>query len=111
VSDPGYGPYVDIIFPFNGADGNYGSSTPDGINFVSASYLGTTVDSSVFTFPAAATGTTSCISHPYAITTTSSPAIVCGNIGDKLVVLKLPFGRTSMINPPQVSISLPLSAI
>src|SRR4051812_12280268 len=39
TTDPGYGPYVDLILPAAGADGA-GAATDDGITFNGASYLG-----------------------------------------------------------------------
>ncbi len=41
-SSAGYGPFVDIVLPSNGADGNAGSDVQDGIEFVKASTLGYT---------------------------------------------------------------------
>ena len=40
TTDPGYGPYVDLILPAAGADGA-GAALDDGITFTSANYLGT----------------------------------------------------------------------
>ncbi len=39
TTDPGYGPYVDLILPAAGADGA-GVAVDDGITFNSATYLG-----------------------------------------------------------------------
>src|SRR6476620_2608701 len=41
-SSTGYGPFVDIVLPSNGADGNAGSDVQDGIEFIKASTLGYT---------------------------------------------------------------------
>ena len=87
-TQPGYGPFVDVIMPRNGADGAAGGATPDGLTFQSATYLGTPVTATVFTFPNAGGGT-GCVTHPYAA---PAPVQVCGTAGDQLVVLQLPFG-------------------
>ena len=83
---PGYGPYIDVFLPATGKDGN------DGISFVSASYLGTALTSTVLTFDASGNAT-----HPYAKDSAGNAIIVNaatfgGAAGDKLVVLQLPFG-------------------
>ncbi len=92
-TDPGYGPYIDLIFPVNGADG---APNPDGINFSSATYLGQPITAIQLPFPAAP----GCVSHPYALDSTGTPVQVCGNPGDKLVVLQLPFGSFTPGQPP-----------
>ena len=38
--DEGYGPFLDVVLPTNGADGQAGTSTPDGLSYISASYEG-----------------------------------------------------------------------
>ena len=48
VSDVGYGPFVDLQIPVNGADG-VGGVGADGLTFVSATYLGTSVSATVLT--------------------------------------------------------------
>jgi hypothetical protein len=48
----GYGPFVDVIFPNNGADGQGNTSLPlDGLSFVNATYLGIGLTSIERTFP------------------------------------------------------------
>ena len=94
-TDPGYGPFVDLVLPRNGADGAAGTATPDGLTFLSATYLGTPVTATVFTFPdddGAGAGTTGTIQHPYAVDSSGNPLTVTGTAGDQLVVLQLPFG-------------------
>jgi hypothetical protein len=49
--DTGYGPFVDLVFPFNGADGAHGTATADGLGFVSATYLGAPVTATILSFP------------------------------------------------------------
>lgn len=105
-SDVGYGPYVDLIFPVNGADGNHASSTADGTDFISATYLGTALQSTTLTFPASSTGI-GCVSHPYAVDTAGHPLQYCGATGDKLVVLQLPFGS---FTPGQPALPIIVSA-
>ncbi len=84
-TDVGYGPYVDVELPTIGADGA-GPATDDGISFVSATFLGVPVTSTVLTCPVA--------SHPY----TGLP--VSCTAGNQLVVLQLPFGSFTNTQPP-----------
>lgn len=48
--DTGFGPYIDLLFPVNGADGAGGTDTPDGLDFNGATYLGQAVTSFELTF-------------------------------------------------------------
>ena len=93
ATDVGYGPFIDVVLPTNGADGNGNQNLPlDGISFISASYLGNAVVSTVLTFPGSGAVNT-CVDHPYAVAPTTGAALqVCGVPGDTLVVLQLPFG-------------------
>ncbi len=94
-TDPGYGPFADLVLPRNGADGAAGTATPDGLTFVSATYLGTSVTSTVFQFPdddGPGPGTTGTVEHPYALDSLGDPLMVTGTAGDQLVVFQLPFG-------------------
>jgi hypothetical protein len=86
----GYGPFIDLVFPATGADGN------DGITFTGATYLGQPVTAVQLTFPAGS----GCVAHPYAQDTSHAPLQVCGTSGDKLVVLQLPFGSFTPGQPP-----------
>jgi fimbrial isopeptide formation D2 family protein/uncharacterized repeat protein (TIGR01451 family) len=98
-TDPGYGPYIDLIFPVTGQDGD------DGVDFVNATYLGAPVTAIQLTFPVGG-----CVNHPYAVDTTGAPVQVCGTPGDKLVVLQLPFGSFTNDQPPaQVTVNATLS--
>ncbi|MCJ7513473.1 MAG: hypothetical protein MUO23_10950, partial [Anaerolineales bacterium] len=109
-TDVGYGPILDLIFPVNGADGNAGAATPDGITFVSASYLGVALNSTVLPFPdadGAGPGTTGCVNHPYYRNTSGVRLQVCGTAGDALVVLQLPFGSFA---PDQPAITVSVQA-
>jgi hypothetical protein len=101
----GYGPFIDLRFPANGADGAAGIDTPDGIDFVQATYLGQLVSAVSQTFP-----TGGCVNHPYARDVNNSRVPVCGTPGDKLVVLQLPFGSFTPSQPPaDITISAALS--
>ncbi len=108
-SDTGYGPFIDVILPVNGADGASGSAEPDGIDIRGdATYLGAPVTTVVLSFPDDGGGR-GCVDHPYAVNaTTKDPLRVCGQAGDKLVVMQLPFGSFVPEQPPAV-ISLPVS--
>ncbi|MGQ9833700.1 MAG: hypothetical protein ACUVRJ_07880, partial [Candidatus Villigracilaceae bacterium] len=71
-SAPGYGPLIDLILPTNGADGAQNTSTPlDGLSFVSATYLGVPVESTVLTFPDL--GGVTCVNHPYMVDGSGAP--------------------------------------
>ena len=99
ATDPGYGPIIDLVFPVNGADGAAGTDTPDGISFVSASYLGQPVDVTIRTFPDDGGGV-GCRRHPFFMKPNHRRKWVCGTAGDTLVVLKLPFGSVVPDQPP-----------
>ncbi|KXK26078.1 MAG: hypothetical protein TR69_WS6001001372 [candidate division WS6 bacterium OLB20] len=103
-TNEGYGPFIDLIFPFTGADGIYPFSPgleEDGLDFVSASFLSTPLTTSVFQF----TDTEPCVDHPYAVDTSGQPISICGTPGDKLVVLQLPFG-SFVPGQPDVDVSV-----
>ncbi len=101
--ETGYGPFIDLVFPVNGEDGDAGlNPPPDGLDFVSASYLGTPIDASLITeltFPGPA-GSITCVDHPLATEPPNTPLQVCGPSGDKLVVIQLPFGSFTPDQPP-----------
>ncbi|MFN3741257.1 MAG: isopeptide-forming domain-containing fimbrial protein, partial [Anaerolineales bacterium] len=98
-TDPGYGPIIDLIIPTNGADGAQNTNPPlDGLTFVSATYLGTSVESTVLTFPGS--GGVTCVNHPYIVDNTGNPVQVCGDAGDTFVALRLPFGSFTPQQPP-----------
>ncbi len=102
-TEVGYGPFLDVVLPVNGADGAAGADTPDGLDFISASYLGSAVTSTVLTFPdadGAGPGGVGCVDHPYAVDATDTPEPVCGAAGDKLIVVQLPFGSFVTEQPP-----------
>lgn len=97
-ADPGYGPFVDLIFPVNGADGAAGTDTADGIDFLSASYLGNGISPDIQIFPDDGSGT-GCVDHPFALDSAGNIVEVCGVTGDKLVVLMLPYGSYTPAQP------------
>lgn len=95
---PGYGPLIDLILPTNGADGAQNTNPPlDGLTFVSATYLGMNVESTVLTFPGS--GRVTCVDHPYMVDNTGNPVQVCGDAGDTFVAMRLPFGSFTPDQP------------
>ncbi|MBI5935503.1 MAG: hypothetical protein HY867_17510 [Chloroflexi bacterium] len=97
-ADTGFGPFIDLIFPVNGADGAAGTDAADGLTFVSAEYAGFALTSTAQTFPdddgPLNPGTTGCVGHPLAYGLT-----VCGTTGDQLIVLQLPFSSITQDMP------------
>ncbi|VTU01253.1 collagen-binding partial : Putative uncharacterized protein OS=uncultured prokaryote GN=HGMM_F48B01C05 PE=4 SV=1: Cna_B: Cna_B: Cna_B [Gemmataceae bacterium] len=95
-TDPGFGPYVNLYLPATGADGA-GAAIDDGITFVSATYLGTTVPATVVTLTAAG------VAHPFARDATGNPIVIAPpagfQAGDQLVVLQVPFGGFTATQP------------
>lgn len=85
----GYGPFIDVVLPASGADGN------DGITFIDATYLGLPVDSTRSVIPVSG-----CVNHPFLVDNTNTPLQVCGTPGDELIVLTLPFGSYTPDQPP-----------
>ncbi len=109
--DVGYGPFIDLVLPATGADG-FGAEIDDGITFLSASYLGSAISADqihIFTFPDAGAGT-GCVNHPLAVQPGGQPGRpelplpyqICGDAGDQLVVIVLPFGSFVPTQPPVV---------
>jgi hypothetical protein len=109
-SSTGYGPFVDLVFPNNGIDGQAGTNPPlDGLSFIDASYLGASLTTATLTFPDDGGGT-GCVDHPYARDTSGAHLQVCGTTGDTLVVILLPFGSVTPAQPAMtVSVSAHLS--
>jgi len=110
----GYSPFVDLILPVTGADGA-GVAIDDGIDFVSATYLGVPVTNYQLTFPVSGAGCSfgqTPVNHPLAVTNAGVPTTVCGTPGDKLVVLALPFGSFVPTQPAApISVTASLSAL
>ena len=87
-TDPGYGPFIDLVFPVTGQDGN------DGITYdliLRSTYLGSSLEDDVQTFPDDGGGS-GCISHPWLRDTAGNYVDVCGVAGDQFVSIRLPFG-------------------
>ncbi|CAG4916733.1 VCBS domain-containing protein [Paraburkholderia saeva] len=98
-SQVGYGPYIDLLMPATGKDGN------DGVSFVSASYLGHAVTSFVVTFDANGNAV-----HPLAKDANGNPLVINAATyglrpGDQLVVLELPFGSVTQ-NQPAITVQV-----
>ncbi len=90
---PGYGPIIDLIIPTNGPDG---APNPDGLTFVSATYLGVNVEKTLIPVPS-----DGCVTHPYIKNSTGAYIQVCGlTPGDTFVALRLPFGSFTPSQPP-----------
>ena len=56
LGDTGYGPFIDLIFPYTGVDGVFPfgpGDEADGIDFINVTYLGVPVTSTVLVFPSA----------------------------------------------------------
>ena len=93
----GYGPFIDVMLPTAGIDGSV-SAPFDGIDFISATYLGSPTTNTILTFPSSFAGANPCsagqfpVLHPLAKDNTGAPLRVCGLPNDKLVVSQLPFG-------------------
>ena len=96
ASDAGFGPFIDVYLPTNGADGTTSGGTRDGLSYVanSATYLGTSVVTTVHTFDASGV-----FDHPYAVDSSGDPLQVTGAEGDQLLVFQLPFGSFTADQP------------
>ncbi|NTV35930.1 MAG: hypothetical protein HGA53_03165, partial [Anaerolineaceae bacterium] len=98
----GFGPFIDLVFPLTGADGN------DGLDFGNATYLGAALTKVINIFPPAVLpATDGCLAHPYAKASTGLPVQVCGKPGDKLVTILMPFGS---FVPGQPDVTVNISA-
>ena len=103
ATDTGYGPFIDVVVPATGVDGD------DGIDSSSATYHGVAVTTTVMTFPDDGSGT-GCVDHPLAVDNAGVPLRVCGKAGDKLITIECPFGSFVPDQPPAVlDLNLPLS--
>lgn len=108
--EAGFGPFVDLVIPRNGADGAAGAPL-DGFDFVQASYLGQTLTSWELIFPdddGTGPGTTGTVSHPLGVDAAGNALQVIGQAGDKLVVVQLPFGSFTP-EQPDASITVELT--
>ncbi|TVQ01580.1 MAG: isopeptide-forming domain-containing fimbrial protein, partial [Planctomycetaceae bacterium] len=98
---PAFGPFVDLILPTDGADGQSGLDTPDGIGTTSATFtfLGQTLTPALDTIVPASGE----VEHPFLKDGTGAPVVVTGlNPGDRFIVLRLPFGSFEPNQPPAV---------
>ncbi|MGM0374564.1 MAG: sortase domain-containing protein [Chloroflexota bacterium] len=94
----GYGPFIDVVFPANGADGSAGAETPDGIFYDAAqggTYLGNPLECQDATFDNDGE-----VQHPYYRDTNGDYVIVTGTPGDTFVSCKLPYGSFVPEQPP-----------
>ncbi|MFO7944570.1 MAG: isopeptide-forming domain-containing fimbrial protein [Anaerolineales bacterium] len=94
----GYGPFIDVVLPANGADGNAGADTPDGIFYDAGqggTYLGNPLDCQEATFDASGE-----VQHPFYRDADGNYVTVTGTPGDTFVSCKLPFGSFVTDQPP-----------
>ena len=97
------------MLPTNGVDGAAVGPPQDGVSFVSASYLGVPVTTSLLPFPDDGGGS-GCVDHPYLVDPSHVHYQVCGPAGDTLLVILLPFGSFVPSQPPApVTVNLQLS--
>ncbi|WP_299288803.1 isopeptide-forming domain-containing fimbrial protein [uncultured Tateyamaria sp.] len=94
TNDSGYAPYVDLVLPSTGSDGD------DGVTFDSATFLGSPIVTEELVFDAAGEAV-----HPFATDTLGNPLVINAvdfgaQPGDTLVVFQLPYGSFSPGNPP-----------
>ena len=75
-----FGPFVDIILPA-------GADEDDGLSFISASYLGSSLVTTTLTG-----WDNDEAEHPYAVDSSGDPLTVSLNTGESLIVIQLPFG-------------------
>lgn len=105
--DIGYGPFIDLWLPRNGADGAAGASTPDGITFVSATMLGNPLQSTTLIFPGSG-----CVDHPFLQDGALNPVPVCSTAGDEFTSIRLPFSAVTLAHPPiEIEITAQISPL
>ena len=96
---PGYGPFIDVVFPNNGADGLAGTQPPlDGISFnaaLGATYGGIQLTCETRTFDSSGEA-----EHPFYRDLTGAYHIMQGTTGDTIVSCLLPFGSVVPQQPP-----------
>jgi hypothetical protein len=92
ATSTGYGPFIDLVFPYTGYDGD------DGIEYNSSSYLGATLEDDIQFFPDQGGGW-GCVSHPWLRDNNGDYVDVCGNAGDQYVSIRLPFGSFTADQP------------
>jgi len=89
----GFAPFINLGIPATGKDGN------DGVNFISASYLGQNLISHLVTFDAAGNAT-----HPLAKDANGNFLVINASTyglraGDQLVIIELPFASVTNQQP------------
>ncbi|MDZ7800989.1 MAG: isopeptide-forming domain-containing fimbrial protein [Trueperaceae bacterium] len=107
----GYGPFIDLIVPVTGMDGDDG--VDDGVSVTGARYLGSNVAYTVVDFEDDGTGS-AVAEHPLLVDDTGQPVMVPApagyGVGDALVVIEPPFGSVTPGQPPiDVEVDLELS--
>ena len=95
VTDPGYGPYLDVVIPNAGADGA-GAALDDGLTSGPPTYLGSPVPTTTIVCTGAA------VTHPLTGLSVPCPA------GTSLLVVELPFGSFTPGQPP-AAVTIPIS--
>jgi uncharacterized repeat protein (TIGR01451 family)/fimbrial isopeptide formation D2 family protein len=97
----GYGPFLDVVLDYGGADGGNPNCTCDGISFVSAQMVG--VNGGPILLPASSAITAPCstspnpVPHPFASNTVQPVNVPAGG---QLITLELPFGSFQPNQPP-----------
>ncbi len=116
---PGYGPFIDVVFPTNGAVELPGPAVLDGISFNSA--LGATYGGLKLTCEELTFDTNGEIVHPFYRVISGAYQIIYGPPGDTFVSCLLPFGsfvpeqpvaavtfHATMSNLADVGVDLPI---
>jgi uncharacterized repeat protein (TIGR01451 family)/fimbrial isopeptide formation D2 family protein len=104
--DEGYGPFLELIIPRTGADGDDGL----GGSLLTASYMGSPISAGDF-YAVTFNGLGEAL-HPIVRNSSGDHITVTGSPGDTLVVVRLPFGSFSVDQPPAtVTFTADLSAL
>lgn len=107
-ADAGYGPFIELIVPKNGADGADATvpdaTNDDGLTFNGATYLGQPV-TVVGGMPISFTDHDNNPGTPAQAINPLTGDVVTGAIGDQLVVLQLPFGSYTGAQTPAAIIA------
>lgn len=106
----GYGPFIDLEIPTIGADGA-GAALDDGLGLttITATYLGAPIPAQDF-FATAYFNAGGTATHPFARDASGNLITVTGTPGNRLVVIRLPFGSFTVDQPPAtVSVTVDMS--
>lgn len=98
--DTGYEPFLDVILPRAGADSTSGGESVDGISFISATYLGASLNVTELVFPSSG-----CVTHPLLTHTDLSSVNVCGTPENSFLVIELPIAGMSP-DYPEVEVEI-----